>query len=200
MKKTFIPDPKIKKLYLVGKSAQEIATRLNLPLHIVYKSLRSENVQRRSAKEQNKIRFEKSPKSYSFKNNLSRNERDLMVAAVMLYYGEGAKTQNTVDFANSDQEAVGLFLKFLRTICRVDENKLRFYLYCFSDQDSKQLIQYWSRRLAVNENSFTKPYIRASNNTLKRSMPYGVLHVRYSDKRLLHHILSLMKTITTELG
>jgi hypothetical protein len=118
----------------------------------------------------------------------------------MLYFGEGAKTQNTVDFANSDIDALGIFLKFLRTICRVEENRLRFYLYCFKNQNPKKLIKFWSRRLKIKPGSFTKPYVRQDRAVLSRIMPYGVLHVRYSDKKLLQRILLLIKEITQELS
>jgi hypothetical protein len=200
MQKVIVDHQKIKKMYEDGLSAQEISKSLTIPSHQIYGSLKKQNVIRRNAAEQNRLRFEKSPRSYDFKPRLSRSERELMIAALMLYYGEGAKTQNTVDFANSDEYTLALFLKFLRTICRVDENRLKFYLYCFADQDCKGLIRYWSGRLSVNASSFTKPYIRTSNTGLKRLMPHGVLHIRYSDKHLLGLILSLMKEITTELS
>ena len=109
----------------------------------------------------------------------------------MLYYGEGAKTGTTVDFANSDCRTVKLFLKFLRKVCRVNEKKLRYYLYCFSDQDPEKLIGYWSSQLNAQRGQFTKPYIRSALNRGKRIMLNGVIHVRYSDKKLMEKILSL---------
>ena len=117
----------------------------------------------------------------------------------MLYYGEGAKTGVTVDLANSDEQVVMLFLKFLRKICCVYEKKLRFYLYCFSDQNQKLLINFWSSRLKAEKAQFTKPYVRSAVNRGKRSMPYGVIHVRYSDKKLLEKILVLCKNLITSL-
>jgi hypothetical protein len=122
-----------------------------------------------------------------------------MIGATMLYYGEGAKTGVTVDLVNSDESVIKLFLKFLRNICCVDERKLRFYLYCFSDQNASSLIKHWSDRLSVEKKQFTKPYIRSTLNRGKRSMPFGVLHVRYSDKKLMQKILSLCNEVITSI-
>ena len=118
-------------------------------------------------------------------------ERELLIAGVMLYYGEGAKSGNTVDFANGDPRLLKVFLKFLREVCGVNVEKLRFYLYCFSDQNSQKLIRFWCSQLGVEPRQFTKPYVRSTLNKGKRTLANGVLHIRYSDKRLLEKILFL---------
>ena len=165
----------------------------------VYDSLRRQDIPRKSIVEQNKLRFRRSPLSFEFKEKFSPKERDLLVAGLMLYYGEGAKTGHTVDFANSDPMLLGLFLKFLKDICGIDEKKLRFYLYCFSDQKSKSLIRFWCSHLGVEPGQFTKPYVRSTLNKGKRTMANGVLHIRYSDKRLLEKILLLGREVASTL-
>ncbi len=176
-------------------SAPAIARKLGLSLSQVYDSLRRQVVHRRSAQLQNLIRFKNSPLSFNFKKELSRKDRELMIAAVMLYYGEGAKTNTTVDFANSDPDAIKVFLNFLRRVCRVERKRLRFYLYCFANQDLGELLDFWSSFLKVSRQQFTKPYVRERGANLGRTMHYGVLHIRYSDKRLLEKILSLGKKL-----
>ena len=193
-------DESIARLYRKSLSAPLIAQKLDLPLNRVYRSLRKQGVERRPASEQNYIRFQSSPLSFKFKKPRSLTEKQLAVAALMLYHGEGAKTQNTVDFANSDAKALALFLKFLRNVCQVDESKLRFYLYCFANQDSKRLISFWSKTLNISAANFTRPYIRKEYDGLKRIMPFGVLHIRYSDKRLLEKILTLTQSMIDNLS
>jgi len=192
-------ESQVKKFYRSGMTGTEIAIKLKLSLKQIYSSLRRQGVPRKTLWEQNKILFAKKPLSFSFKHNLSIKDRELLIAAVMLYYGEGAKTGVTVDFANSDSRTVKLFIKFLRKVCRVDEKRLRFYLYCFSDQDSNALINHWSSQLKAERSQFTKPYVRSTFNRGKRSMPYGVIHVRYSDKKLLEKILSLCHSLVSTL-
>lgn len=187
----------VKKLYNQGIMGPNVASKLRLSLKQVYDALRRQNVSRKTLAEQNKILFERKPLSFRFKKELSIKERELLIAAIMLYYGEGAKTGVTVDFANSDVNVAKLFLRFLRKICRIDESRLRLYLYCFSDQNPNLLINHWSSQLNVEKNQFTKPYIRSTFNRGKRTMPYGVIHVRYSDKKLFMKILSLCSDLIT---
>jgi len=189
----------VKNLYTKGMTGREISIKLKLSLKQIYSALRRQQVPCKSLREQNKILFDKKPLSFRFKENLSVKERELLVAAIMLYYGEGAKTGVTVDFANSDGLTVKLFVKFLRKICRVDEKRLRFYLYCFSDQSAGKLIDYWSSQLKVEKRQFTKPYVRSTLNRGKRVMSHGVIHVRYSDKKLLAKLLSLCTNIISTL-
>lgn len=189
----------VKELYCNGMMGKEISIKLKLSLKQIYSSLRRQKVPRKNLWEQNRIIFARKPPSFNFKENLTTGERELLIAAIMLYYGEGAKTGVTVDFANSDTRAIKLFLKFLRKICGVDEKKLRFYLYCFSDQDPSLIIGYWSSQLNVERDQFTKPYVRSAFNRGKRAMPFGVIHVRYSDKKLLEKILSLCTSMVSTL-
>ncbi len=137
--------------------------------------------------------------TFSFPENFTQSKKELLIAGLMLYLGEGAKTRNTVDLANSDPKILKLFMHFLREIFVVREEKLRFYLYCFSDQDPEELIQYWCQALNVSALNFTKPYIRPVVKNSTRRMSYGVLHIRYNDKRLLEKILALCSSITDEL-
>ena len=190
----------VRELYQNGLTGPEISLRIKVSVKQVYDSLRRQNIPRKDIAEQNRLKFQKSPLSFSFKKDkLSTREQDLLVAGVMLYYGEGAKTGHTVDFANSDPMLLRVFLKFLKDICGVDEKKLRFYLYCFSDQDSQSLIRFWCSHLSVKRGQFTKPYVRSTLNRGKRTMTNGVLHIRYSDKRLLEKILMLGREVASTL-
>jgi len=186
----------IQELYLANLSGPDIAKKLNVNIRWVYRSLERRGIKRRTSAVQNRIRFEGSPLSYNFKEKLSQSDRELLVAGAMLYYGEGAKTGQTVDFANSDPRMLKIFIKFLREICGIDEKKLRFYLYCFSNQNSGELIRYWSKLLKASTEQFTKPYIKEANPKQTRVMSYGVLHIRYSDSRLLSRILSINDEIS----
>ena len=106
----------------------------------------------------------------------------------MLYWAEGSKWEGgkIVDFANSDAAMIKVFLNFLRKICGVKESKLRVYLYCCANQNSKELINYWLKITSIPVKQFTKPYIRNDYKQNKiGKMKYGLIHIRYADKKLL---------------
>ena len=173
-------------------SVNDIAKEFGVSIHAAYYFMRRHKLKRRNLMESNWAAFQKKPLSFSIKEILSESEQKLKIAAVMLYWGEGYKTGQAkgIDFANSDPEMVMFFVNFLRLICRVNESRFRIYLYCYSNQDSKKLISFWSRKLHVSKKQFIKPYIKESaDKKSKNKMQYGLVHVRYNDKKLLMLIL-----------
>lgn len=185
-------------LYCDGCSGREVAEKLNCSLKKVYRTLDQYDIKRRSGSERNALSFSKRPLTYSLKKSLSPNEETLRNAALMLYLGEGAKTGTTVDFTNSNPNAVKIFTRFLREICNVDDDKLRVYLYCFSSQNRQEIMRFWSKFLNIPSSQFTKPYISPSKSS-RRVLKYGIVHVRYNDKRLLKKILSLYQQLARSL-
>ena len=185
----------VKKLYHEdGLSTLEIAGKLKITPWIVQKFMVKNNLPRRTFKEANEKRFEKKPLTFFIKQELSLREKELKTAGIILYWAEGTKfnpiNRNcTVDFANSNPAMVKIFLKFLREICGTDEKRLRIYLYCYTNQYPKFLQRYWSKTTKIPLNQFTKPYIRKDFLQEKSGkMKYGLVHVRYSDKKLLLQI------------
>lgn len=106
----------------------------------------------------------------------------------MLYWAEGAKYEGgtVVDFANSDPAMIAIFLKFLRCVCGVNEKRLRVYPYFYSNQNLKENLRFWQTITGIPQQQFTKPYVRKDYRIEKKSkMPFGMIHIRYSDKKLL---------------
>ncbi len=187
--------------YLKGLSAKEISSKLGVSIDSVYYSLRKNNIQRRTAKENNDTRFENKQASFEVKKNLSIKEKKLFIAGIMLYWAEGSKWsgEKIVDFANSDSEMVKIFLMFLRKICGISESKLRIYLYCYEGQDIDKLISHWSKLTGISKEKFSKPYIKKSSKSIaKNKMLNGLVHIRYGDKKLLNLIRSWIKEISSE--
>ncbi|MEK7604523.1 MAG: hypothetical protein AAB442_01885 [Patescibacteria group bacterium] len=181
------------RLYSCGLSAQQVADTLKVSLNATYYALRHLKVQRRTAKQTNQIRFEAKPLSYSLKTSLTEKDERLKAAAIMLYWAEGYKVgRNTVDFANSDAQMALIFKRFLSEICRVDERRIRGHIYCYEGQNVAELTRYWSRLLSIPEKQFIKPYIKKAAEPGPRGprMLHGLVHIVYSDQKLLRQILA----------
>lgn len=191
-----IPENKtalLKKLYYEKKfSARKIAESFGVSLDAVYYFMRHHKLARRSFSEENRLRFLRKQPSFTLARGLSKRERQLKLIGVMLYWCEGYKTgkSSTVDFVNSDPSMVKIFTEFLRTVCGINENKLRAYLYYYSNQDARELIKFWSAVTRIPPSQFTRPYMRESLHvTPKHKMPHGLVHIRYCDKKLLLQIM-----------
>ena len=185
--------PIIKQLYYKKRmSMQDIAYELNISIDAVCYFMRRYRLTRRTVSENEAIKFERKPLSYRIKNKLSLSEDKLKLAGIMLYWAEGYKTKKShgIDFTNSDIDMIVVFINFLRKICGIDEKRLRVLLYCYSNQNAERLIDFWNKITKIPKSQFTKPYIRNDFRLDKRDkMKYGMVHIRYSDKKLLALLL-----------
>jgi hypothetical protein len=179
----------LKRLYYKQElSTIEIAKRFNTNPWIVQKFMIKNGLPRRTFEEANALVFSRKPVTFLIKRNLSPKEKQLKIAGIMLYWAEGNKETKrnfTIDFSNSDPKMIHVFLKFLRNICGIDENRLRVLLYCYANQDVKSLKRYWQKITKIPSEQFIKPYVRKDFLPEKSGkMKFGLTHVRYSDKKL----------------
>ena len=167
--------------------------------------MREYGLERRSPAETNNIAYIKQEPCYRLKEHLTSEEEKLKVAGIMLYWAEGYKNLGkqirggTVDLANSDPEMIKLFIKFLREICGIDENRLKVHLYCYANQNIDSLKKYWRGITGISLKQFIKPYIR--NDFLPEKigkMKYGLVHIVYSDKKLFLQIKKWISQYLTE--
>lgn len=191
---------RIKSLYnKKGYSVREIAEEFKVSIDCVYYFMRHYNLPRRNFFESNRVRFERKNLSFSLKKRLTEKEKQLKIAGIMLYWAEGCKVNSkngnwTVDFTNSSPEMIKLFLKFLRIICGVDEKRLRVFLYSYADQNTESLKRYWCKITNIPLTQFTNPYVRKDFLPEKSGkMKYGLIHIRYSDKKLFLQIEDWIK-------
>ena len=179
----------VKMLYRDKKfTVNKIASKLDVSFWRLYDFMNKHNIVRRDRSEATYLSNKLKPQ-FIVKDNLSIAEEKLKVAGIMLYWAEGTLKGNTVDFVNSNPDMVKVFLKFLRQICGIDEKRLKLYLYAYSICNLKQIKNYWRQITGIPLTQFTKPYIRLKTAGLSgRKLPYGVVHVRYNDKKLLETI------------
>jgi len=183
-------DPnKVKSLYWDNElNLTEIAKKLSVSYWSLYNFMNKNNIPRRSTFGSNYVANKIKPQ-FKIRDILTIYDEKLKIAGIMLYWSEGTLLHNTVDFSNSNPEMVKIFLKFLREICGISEERLRVYLYAYSYQDIDKIKQYWHKIIRIPLKQFTKPYIRKNNlNLSNRKLPYGLVHIRYNDKRLLEVI------------
>ena len=177
-------------------SLADVANHEECSLHEVFYWMRKYNIPRRSLSEAgyiaHRVKFGKTP--CVPKRNLTSKEKGLKIAGIMLYWAEGAKASGKIDLANSDPKMIQLFLEFLRKICRVEESRLRARLYCFANQNPDDLKKYWSRTTKIPLTQFSKSYVRQDYDPKKiGKMRHGLIHVVYSDTKLLLRIKDWIK-------
>jgi len=188
---------KVKDLYYVKKySMKKVGEKLGVSLDCVAYFMRKNNLKRRTLSEEQKLRFENSKPTFTTKK-INKTNIEIRTIGAMLYWGEGYKGDDKnpaklVDFANSDPDMIRVFISFMRKSFYLDEGKFRVLLYCYADQEVSSLIDFWSKTTGISRSQFTKPYIRKDFKEKSRKMKYGLIHIRYHDKKLLLEIKKMI--------
>lgn len=194
--------PVVRKMYEVRKmSMQDIADELGVTIDAVTYFMRKHKIKRRSSSETNRHKFNRKPATFSIRNGLEKDLEKHRIIVAMLYWAEGYKTEKSggIDFANSDVDMIKIFISSLRHVFCLDENRFRILLYCYSNQDVQKLISFWSDVVGVSKEQFTKPYIRNDYRRGGRKMKYGLIHIRYHDKKLLLEVKKLIESYKQEI-
>ncbi|TSC86501.1 MAG: hypothetical protein G01um10148_487 [Parcubacteria group bacterium Gr01-1014_8] len=175
---------------------QQVADKNGVSIDVITYILRKSKVPRRSFIDANRIAFESKKPSFALRNQNSDSSKELDLIGAMLYWAEGYKrnTASGIDFANSDPDMALLFWRFLKHRYKLDLKRLYFSVYHYDDQHLSALVKFWKHKLGISEELFRHSYMKGNSNPNARKLPYGVLHIRYMDKKLLRDVLTLIES------
>ncbi|MEK7507272.1 MAG: hypothetical protein AAB585_01875 [Patescibacteria group bacterium] len=131
------------------------------------------------------------------------SQKELLLVGTALYWAEGykrpimrngkARVSHPVSFTNSDPRLVRLFLKFLREVCSVPEEKLTASVRIYQHQNEGFLMNFWSQTTSIPFNKFGKTYYGVSKSSQGKRpfniLPYGTIQIRVSNTALYHRIM-----------
>lgn len=137
------------------------------------------------------------------------SKRDLFLLGVSLYWSEGykkpvirngkQKTFHIVSFTNSDPYLVQLFLRFIREICQVPENKIYASIRAFKHQNPKEIKKFWRNITQIKQTNFEKIYLGISKSSLGKKpynhLQFGTIQVRIGSTELYHKIMGWIEGI-----
>jgi hypothetical protein len=128
------------------------------------------------------------PFAYSPKAN-----PELELIGLILWATEGDKTQ--ISLANGNPRVIQMYLKFLRKICRLREDKIKVVIHCHDTLPYKSCLTFWSNITGIEPDRFRKPYIKRDKGG-ERKYPYGICRIVASNTKLV----ALLKQRLTEIG
>lgn len=135
--------------------------------------------------------------------------KNLFFLGVALYWAEGHKrplarngrviTSHAVSLTNSDPYLAKTFLRFLREICRVPEEKIRADIRIYEHQNERHLLDYWSGATKIRKENFGKIYYGVSKSSAGKRpynrLPYGTIQIRVNDTNLFNRIMGWIEGI-----
>lgn len=121
------------------------------------------------------------------------SKRDLFIAGLFMYWGEGTKTFNTLtSLSNTDPAMLNLFIKWLKDF-GIDKKDLKIKLHLYSDMDIKKETEYWVNKLSIPESQFKKPYIKKNEikdiTYRKGKFGHGTCNVLFYNRQFNDYVL-----------
>ena len=127
------------------------------------------------------------------------SKRDLYIAGLFLYWGEGGKTQKAqLILSNSNPAVIKMYVNWLEKILKVDPCKLKIKLHLYSDMDILKEKNYWAKLINITVDQFSKPYIKESKFSsinYKNGFGHGTCNVILNNAILARKILMSLKAI-----
>ncbi|MBU3934574.1 helix-turn-helix domain-containing protein [Patescibacteria group bacterium] len=134
------------------------------------------------------------------KNIFPINKRELYIAGLFLYWGEGSKTPLAhLSISNTDPSVIKFFLNWFKRVLKIPKEKLRFYLQLYSNMNIDKEITFWSKILNVPKNQFSKPYIKNSSSTRinhRGSFGHGTCNITLGSARISEQVSMAIKAIS----
>ncbi len=124
----------------------------------------------------------------------------LFIAGLMLYWGEGDKSQarNGVRLSNTDPLLIKLYVFFLTHACRIPIARIKAHILVYPDLDEEKCVQYWAKASGLPISNFTKCTRIIGRHKTKRLM-WGVCLVAVSSTYFKEKVLEWLKIFPKEL-
>lgn|SRR3989344_2642395 len=124
--------------------------------------------------------------------------RDLLIAGLFLYLGEGSKSnRHLICISNSNPEIIKFAKFWLTKTLLVPENKLRLQLHLYQDMDIEKEVGFWSKFLCIPKNQIIKPYIKKTSSKVidHPTFGHGTCNIYLSNTILKGRIMASIKVI-----
>lgn len=134
---------------------------------------------------------------------LPLSSKELFIAGLFLYWGEGNKVQrSTVSINNTDPSVIKFALYWMIKGLSVPRENITVFLHLYNDMDIEKEINYWSEELKMDKNRFTKPYIKKSRRTDldQKGYGHGTCGIRVNKTEYKERILMAIKAIGEHYG
>lgn len=129
------------------------------------------------------------------------SKRDLFIAGLFLYWGEGGKTRNSeISLSNTDLSIIKVFIIWVESIFDFPKEKMIVRLHLYKDMNVKKECNWWSSALQIPLSQFRKPYIKNSSlksvTHRKGGFGHGTCNILVRNAILAKRVLQGLKVIS----
>lgn len=136
------------------------------------------------------------------KRLLPLSERELLMAGLFLYWGEGNKQRGRVAVSNTDPRVIQFAMYWMNKILKVPKRKMGILLHLYSDMDNQVEMEFWSQTLGIPKEQFKTPYIKKSTREglSYKGFGHGTCNLICLDSALAEKIAMSIKAIAGYYG
>ncbi len=132
------------------------------------------------------------------KSLLPLSKRELHIAGLFLYLGEGSKRQpGQILVSNTDPDIIKFVMYWYNKSLGISKIKMKVGLQLYKDMDVKNEVLFWSKYLQIPIKNFWKPYIKNSSTEAIDHSGYkhGTCTLYYGSVPLHENILMSIQCI-----
>ncbi|HRN96057.1 MAG TPA: helix-turn-helix domain-containing protein [Candidatus Levybacteria bacterium] len=126
-------------------------------------------------------------------------QRELLIAGLFLYWGEGGKhLQGSISLNNTDPAVIKFYLYWITQVLHFPKSTVKVALHLYSDMDEVKEKKYWSYELRIPLQQFTKPYIKKSKRSEidQKGFGHGTCGLRVNNVRMKEKIIMGIKALS----
>lgn len=135
------------------------------------------------------------------------SKTELLLIGAALYWGEGTLRERPgyspiVSFTNSDPQMVKIFLRFLREILNVEEERIRAGVQLHQNIKPEVAKKFWSRITKLPQERFYTFDQVSKISKFKRHihfLPHGTITIRVNSRRLFYRVKGYINGIGKQL-
>jgi len=172
---------------------KEQGARLKKHLQEITYNARIKTAWTKKKKKQERIQkiFEEAKKEYPL---LSKNP--FFLIGLTLYWAEGSKSSECVQFSNSDPRLIKIMMKWFRKICKIPEEKIKTHIYIHRVYRKENCEKFWSKVTNIPLSRFGKTTLKPTPHKIKKNLDYkGVCRIDISDVNLLRKIIGWQQAL-----
>ncbi len=130
-------------------------------------------------------------------------KKELYLAGLFLYWGEGNKTTpySTV-LSNSNPDMIKFFVLWLTKILKVPKNMLRAKIHIYQDMDELGELNFWSKLTKIPKSNFTRPYVKQTTQAglTYRGFHHGTCNIIVHNRDITEKVTLGLKAISNNIG
>jgi hypothetical protein len=141
------------------------------------------------------------------------DKKDLAIVGALLYWAEGYKRlkikdgrermDHKISFVNSDAEMITVFVRFLRVVLNIPEEKIHLSMRLYAHINENEARTYWMRATGLQRKCFYKTtyLVSGASKGIRpfNRLPYGTLQVEVCDTAKFHYLIGMIEGVKEKL-